>query len=207
MCRNIIITAAHCVWNNRNNPSAFKVDVGRYLKDSDPEGNVRTHQVTRIIAHAQYDPFRINNDIALLQVSPPIEYSNRVQPVCLPNRDGQPGEIARITGWGQTMGTGWDGILKQAAVPILTNQACANTMGAMVTENMICIGVQDGSQGGCMGDSGGPLVVRNNNSWMLVGLVSWGRRACNAFTVFCRVRNYVANNWIEQNANSLGGCQ
>ena len=76
--------------------SNFKI--GRYLKDSDPEGTVKTHQVTRIIAHAQYDPFRINNDIALLQVSPPIDYTTRVQPVCLPSRDGAPGEIARITG-------------------------------------------------------------------------------------------------------------
>jgi len=143
----------------------------------------------------------------LLQVTPSIVYNDKAQPVCLPNRDANIGEMARITGWGMTMGTGWDNVLKQAAIPVLTNQVCTNTMGSMVSPNMICIGYQDGSHGGCMGDSGGPLVVRDSGRWMLVGLVSWGRRACNAFTVFTRVRNYMANNWINENINALGGCQ
>ena len=52
--------------------------------------------------------------------------------------------------WGQTMGTGWDTVLKQAAIPILEQTYCRSYMGAMVSSNMICAGYDSGDHGGCM---------------------------------------------------------
>ena len=46
-----------------------------------------------------------------------------------------------------------------------------------IFEGMMCAGGKGGKDS-CQGDSGGPLVTRKdqNDSWSLVGVVSWGRR-------------------------------
>jgi secreted trypsin-like serine protease len=208
ICRNLIMIAAHCVYNNQHEPGIFRVDAGRYFKDEDTDG-ITKHNVEEIVVHERYSPFTIDSDIALLKISPYITYENHTQPVCLPDRDAQVGEVAHFSGWGQTMGTGWDGFLKQAALPVLDQTVCRNWMGSTVSNNMICTGKPAGDVSGCMGDSGGPLVIKNGNSWSLVGLVSWGRRTCsgvNTASVFCRVRNFVSNGWVQEKIQYLGGC-
>jgi hypothetical protein len=42
-----------------------------------------------------------------------------------------------------------------------------------VTDNMFCAGT-DGAQDACFGDSGGPLVIKSQDSYLQVGIVSWG---------------------------------
>ena len=43
-----------------------------------------------------------------------------------------------------------------------------------VIDQMLCAGYADGGKDACQGDSGGPMVIRKDDSWQLIGLVSWG---------------------------------
>lgn len=74
----------------------FKTE-GRYYKDQ-PSASLEYYGVDQIFVHPYYNPFTIDNDIALLHIDSPIEYNSYVQPVCLPNRDAYVSEMARITG-------------------------------------------------------------------------------------------------------------
>ena len=51
----------------------------------------------------------------------------------------------------------------------------------------------------CQGDSGGPLVIKENNKFIQVGIVSWGR-GCGDVGVYTRVSNYI--DWIKKNSRS-----
>lgn len=75
-----------------------------------------------------------------------------------------------------TMGTGWDNVLKQAAIPVLTNQNCAATMGGNVGPNMICIGYPDGSHGGCMVCTVSILVLVTCDILQLIYTISYEKR-------------------------------
>ena len=70
---------------------------GRYYRTQNTAG-ITTHRVTRIITHERWNPFTIDEDIALLSIDPPITYRDNAQPVCLPNRDVFVGEMAQLSG-------------------------------------------------------------------------------------------------------------
>lgn len=81
-----------------------------------------------------------------------------------------------------------------------------NSMGNMITENMMCAGVPSGKKTSCQGDSGGPLMVkRQDGKWMQVGIVSWGATSVNnigevtcgveqTYAIYTRLSNYF--DWI-----------
>lgn len=58
-------------------------------------------RVKRVVRHRSFDPRTLYNDIALLTLESPIQYSRSVRPICLPtaakNYGGQYGMVA---GWG-----------------------------------------------------------------------------------------------------------
>ena len=58
----------------------------------------QTIQVIQIITHERYG--RLNNDIALLKLSRPVMFNNKVQPICLPRQGEEPavGSKCYITG-------------------------------------------------------------------------------------------------------------
>lgn len=78
------------------------------------------------------------------------------------------------------------------------------SIGAALTNNMICAGVASGERSSCNGDSGGPLMMRRaDGGWIQVGIVSWGKMPMGAETscglpslygVYTRVSNYF--DWI-----------
>lgn len=204
-----IMTAAHCVANDRNRPEIFRVDVGRHFKDQLSPQTV-FHNVQRIFVHSAWNPVLINEDIALLYLATPINFGTYAQPLCLPNRDAMAGEMVTLTGWGMTMGTGWDDRLKQAVLPIAdAATTCRSNMGTMVNPTtMVCTGYPAGNHGACMGDSGGCLMARTpGGQYMSVGIVSWGRRTCQGagtYSVYTRTNYYVQNGWIQQTIASVG---
>jgi plasminogen len=207
LCRNIILTAAHCVHNDRFNPQKFEIHVGRYYRTQDTAG-ITKHRVTKIITHERWNQFTIDEDIAVLSIDPPITYSNIAQPVCFPNRDVYVGEMALLSGWGQTMGTGWDNELKQAFIPVISNDECRQMIN-VVSPNMLCTGYPQGGHGVCFGDSGGPLSVRDGNKWIQIGIVSWTAGRCNhprTLSGYARVRQYMNSGWLVSKINELGGC-
>ncbi|XP_043063876.1 trypsin alpha-like [Drosophila ficusphila] len=189
--KDIIITAAHCRFDEKGKMLKTKyiqVRVGSSLANS----NGTLIQVAAIKSHEDYpDPLK-NNDIAVMRLSKPLQFSSKVQAIPLAERNPSPGTLAMAFGWGAvkvTPSVGKD-ILeppKQLQGIDLQVQNCWKYFNDISGEN-IC--VKSPRQSTCRGDSGGPLVVDKQ----LVGVTSWGPAYCNDFAVFTGVPYF--RNWI-----------
>lgn len=67
-----------------------------------------TRPIRRIVLHPQYDQFTSDYDIALLELSAPVFFSDLVQPVCIPapSHTFTAGTSCFVTGWGVLMEDG-----------------------------------------------------------------------------------------------------
>lgn len=59
-------------------------------------------QVVDVHIHDAYDMFRFRNDIALIRVDPPFQYSHKVQAISLPPPGHRASGMAYASGWGLT---------------------------------------------------------------------------------------------------------
>lgn len=82
--------------------SNVKIYLGRHLQTgSNPNEISRT--VTRLIIHPSYSTINQNNDIALLQLSSSVTFTDYIRPVCLAAAGSVFGGGTKswITGWGK----------------------------------------------------------------------------------------------------------
>lgn len=47
----------------------------------------KLYDIERVFVHELYDDDAFSNDIALLKTTEPIQFSDEVQPICLPEKD------------------------------------------------------------------------------------------------------------------------
>lgn len=66
------------------------------------QDGVQRRQVKRIISHPDYNQMTFDYDIALLELDEPLEFSNTIQPICLPSSSHvfATGMSCWVTGWG-----------------------------------------------------------------------------------------------------------
>uniref|UniRef100_A0A3Q2P7M0 Peptidase S1 domain-containing protein n=1 Tax=Fundulus heteroclitus TaxID=8078 RepID=A0A3Q2P7M0_FUNHE len=181
-----VMTAAHCVQGTHH---------VKHQEGSNPNEVVRT--VSRIISHPDYY-FGPDNDIAILKLFTPVNFTSYISPVCLAasNSTFYSGVKSWVTGWGET---GYYGELKRT--PTYDQRICdySEIAGDIISDNMICAGFREGGKGPCFGDSGGPLVSKQGDRWIQAGIVSFGIGCAKPFfpAVYARVSQY--NNWINTN--------
>ncbi|XP_042559758.1 testisin-like, partial [Clupea harengus] len=199
-----VLSAAHCF------PSVGAGDLEVYLGRQNQEGSnpneVRT-TVSRIISHPSYDRFTKDNDIALLQLSAPVTFTNFIRPVCLAASESVfiNGPVSWVTGWGNIRegeSLPSPGTLQEVEVRVIVNTQCNSLYGVgTITDNMICAGVLAGGKDSCQGDSGGPLVSKQDSVWVQSGIVSFGRGCArpNFPGVYTRVSRY--QSWINSFIN------
>ncbi|KAF4115225.1 trypsin-2-like [Onychostoma macrolepis] len=202
-----VLSAAHCF--QEIDASNVVMYFGRQRQlGLNPNETYRT--ASRIINHPKYNYlYRYDNDIALVQLSSSVTFSDYIRPVCLAAAGSVfgGGTESWITGWGlrKPGGTLTD-ILQEVQVPIVSNNDCYNAFAAVttITSNMICAGVLNGGgKNSCQGDSGGPVVSRNSSLWIQSGIVSFGYDPCDNPkypSVFARVSQY--QDWITSNIGS-----
>ncbi|XP_019524515.1 PREDICTED: ovochymase-1 [Hipposideros armiger] len=199
-----ILTAAHCL-QSKNNPFFWTVVAGdhdRTLKESTEQ----VRRVKHVVVHEDFDRLSYDSDIALMQLSSPLEFSFAVRPVCLPHST-EPllsSEICVVTGWGSIREDGdLASRLQQIRVPVLEREMCEHTYYPAhpggITEKMICAGfAATGGKDFHQGDSGGPLVCRHEKDpFILYGIVSWGAGSAQPKKpgVFARVSVFL--DWIQ----------
>uniref|UniRef100_A0A8C4NKK2 Plasminogen n=1 Tax=Eptatretus burgeri TaxID=7764 RepID=A0A8C4NKK2_EPTBU len=141
------------------------------------------------------------NDIALIHIDPPAQIGSTIDVACLPSTVPlpQPGTSCFITGWGDTKGTEYNHVLKQAEVPLVSHKTCnsATYLQNSVSRNQFCAGYSQGGTDTCGGDSGGPLVCEDEGRYVLYGITSWGK-GCglpNKPGVYTRVSAFMQ--WIQ----------
>lgn len=199
-----VVTAAHCV----DGFAASNVTVRLGLHDrTAPDTWTQTRSLSSITVHELYElrevpggtPVyqRFNNDVAVLELSSPVTFTERVKPIMLAKTTRPVGQESIVTGWGRTGGgQPSSATLLEATLPMVSTTTCQPRFGVTVTDQMVCAGYENGAQGACNGDSGGPLVAPSPTAsgWELQGIVSWGSSGCNTYGVFAEVSEF--RDWI-----------
>ncbi|XP_071762954.1 plasminogen [Centroberyx gerrardi] len=189
-----VLTAAHCLEGSRS-PGAYKVLLGIHTE----RANEASKQERRLVSLVMGPN---GADIALLKLETPALINDKVLSVCLPEKDYvvPSGTECYVTGWGETQGTGGDGILKETGFPVIENKICnrPSYLNGRVKDHEMCAGNIEGGTDSCQGDSGGPLVCNSQNRFILQGVTSWGLGCANAMKpgVYARVSKFVE--WIDR---------
>jgi len=199
---NWILTAAHCTRNNNGTTipaSSMLVKVGADNPLDSRQG--KTYLVSEAIVHESYDSQTRENDIALLRLQQPIDYTN-ARPIKLviaedvKNGATDPGVMSWVTGWGliQVNPAQYPTTLQKVQLPIVTRAQAAKVWGNIIPQTDIMAGYENRNMDACTGDSGGPLVVPVIDEYKVAGIVSWGSLNCNTYGGYTRVSDF--ENWI-----------
>uniref|UniRef100_A0A914X2U2 Peptidase S1 domain-containing protein n=1 Tax=Plectus sambesii TaxID=2011161 RepID=A0A914X2U2_9BILA len=172
-----VLTAAHCVNNNRN-AQQYTVVLGGHIKsDAAEDGRVEI-QVASIVVHEGYNnPRKHENDVAVLTLVRAAPLNRYINTICLAQQDVEPGTQCVVTGWGSSQGSAQGNSLQQVVVPIIEQDICNDRShyAGQLTDGMMCAGYDQGGKDSCQGDSGGPLVCPvGDGVWQQMGVVSWG---------------------------------
>ncbi|CAL1277415.1 unnamed protein product [Larinioides sclopetarius] len=205
-----VLTAAHCLTDAEN----FIMFFGKYnrsVEHDDQEVKVgRSYQLT---PHPNFNEENFDNDIAIVKFQPDVQYSERIQPVCLPTQESTErnvisGRKGYLTGWGINENRLQSDKLMMAHLPVQSEETCLEAyqkrnLPVNLNAGKFCAGYPHGSTSACEGDSGSPLVFyeRETDRHILEGIVSFGMAGdCSdpeKYTVFAKVSNFME--WILQN--------
>ncbi|CAG0923898.1 unnamed protein product, partial [Notodromas monacha] len=157
----------------------------------------------------------VYNNLAILYLARPVEYTPVIGPVCLPpfearNFDGQ---LCWTAGWGKDA-FGHKGefqaILKEVDVPVQNPQTCQNLLGHVLStpgrpykfnaRQHICAGGIAGKDA-CDGDGGSALVCQNqfDKKFYLAGIVAFGVGCAQPDVPGGYVNVVTFNEWIRHN--------
>nr|CAH7731242.1 unnamed protein product [Callosobruchus chinensis] len=207
-----VLTAAHCILNS----TIVGVRLGEYNlsteKDCEPNGDycappTQDFYIEKIIGHPDYNSRTLDNDIALVKLATPANFSYaNVQPICLPIEDMDlSGKFAVVTGWGVTEEGFKSPELLKASIPVMPINECRRIYRhfAPIQDSQICAGGYAGRDS-CGGDSGGPMnyvgMVDGSPRFVQYGIVSYGPRQCGTVEkpgIYTRVAYHLE--WILDN--------
>ncbi|XP_034055547.1 prostasin-like [Gymnodraco acuticeps] len=195
-----VLTAAHCIPGYLTN---MTVVLGRESMKGKNLNEV-SRAVDKIITHPAYDALSDDNDMALLKLSSPVNFTDYIQPVCLASANSTfyTGDNNWVVGFGATSFGGPNAdTLQEVRVPIVGNNECTCAY-PYLTDNMICAGLRAGGIDSCQRDSGGPMMIKTGSVWVQSGVVSFGERcALPDFPgVYAVVSNY--EDWIKNHTGS-----
>jgi secreted trypsin-like serine protease len=196
-----VITAAHCTKTSSGTAIPFTdmyVRVGLNNPANGSDG--KKYLLSEVFVHENYNDVTYDNDIALLHIKGPINYSNASPVKIVSDADVNegainPGVIAWVTGWGyvHVSPNVNPGSLQKVQLPIVSNLQ-ASTVWTKIPASDLMAGYLNGGKDACNGDSGGPLVVPVYGEYKLAGLVSWGSSNCNTYGGYTKVSLF--DTWI-----------
>ncbi|KAF2905284.1 hypothetical protein ILUMI_00878 [Ignelater luminosus] len=217
-----ILTAAHCLLRIPETWKLLSVRLGEHNLETEEDCEVDTEgfkecsddpidiPVEKEIPHELYDPKDPSqtHDIALLRLSREVEFTDFIQPICLPltqrlKNEYYIGQTMTVIGWGRTETRSQSDIKLKVDIPIRSKSDCApmyRKYGVTLKSSQVCAGGID-SKDACGGDSGGPLIIldktETEHNYIEYGIVSLGPIACgvkNLPGVYTRVADYI--DWI-----------
>ncbi|CAL8263154.1 unnamed protein product [Arctogadus glacialis] len=200
-----VLSAAHC-FPNVHDVGPYIIYVGRH-KLNGFNMHQESHRVRRVVVPESYVEPQRGNDLALVELSRPVSWSDYVQPICVPDQGALfPGGLdCMVTGWGHirdNVALPGLGVLQQVRVPIISSPSCQQLFDVnpgdpedhvKILPDELCAGYPEGGRDACQGDSGGPLVCSMANAtWVQAGVVSFGLgcAAQNRPGVYARVSSF-----------------
>uniref|UniRef100_A0A8C5DUU3 coagulation factor Xa n=1 Tax=Gouania willdenowi TaxID=441366 RepID=A0A8C5DUU3_GOUWI len=191
----IILTAAHCV----NQSHFIHVKLGE-VNTLVNDGNESMHLIETIVVHSHYRAETYHNDIALIKLIQPIQFSRFILPACIPEKSFAEKVLMKqpygmISGL-DSLSTRTSTTLQRLSLPFMDRMTCVESSNLRITTRMFCAGYEHFAKGTCQGDSGGPHVTRYRDTYFITGIVSWGDRCVPnvKYSVFTQVSKYIL--WI-----------
>lgn len=200
----IILTAAHCM----NQSRYIYIKLGEF-DTLVHHGNEATHQVETIVTHNKYRPDTYHNDIALIKLATPIQFTRFILPACIPEPDFAEKVLMRqqegmVSGFGR-LGEGRQAspILQRLAVPYVDRHTCIESTQLRISARMFCAGYHSSPKDACQGDSGGPHVTRYRDTYFVTGIVSWGEGCARKgkYGIYTQVSKFIP--WIREGIAKL----
>ncbi|CAF0711785.1 unnamed protein product, partial [Brachionus calyciflorus] len=189
-----ILTASHCVIS-----PYWKAYLGYH--DIRLISKVREIRISTIIKHPDYNSTNYQNDLALFKLKTPVVFSDTIRPICLSDAyTAMVGKEAIVVGWGKISESGmFPNRLQQANVKIKSNSEC---QFFDLKKTQLCAGITDQGniKDSCQGDSGSPLFTKEGDTYVLIGIVSFGRTTCDGYGVYTNVYEYL--DWIKDTIKS-----
>ncbi|XP_045713211.1 putative serine protease 42 [Phyllostomus hastatus] len=175
-----VLTAGHCIFRRRD----YSVKMGD--RSVFQEITSVVVPVKSITVHPRFTTVgTIHHDLALLQLNYPVNFTFTIFPICIPDVTFKVAAGTRcwVTGWGRKQEIGGElasFTLQKVDQYIIYYDKCNKMVKKamwktrdVVLPGMIC-GYKDVGKDSCQGDSGGPLVCEYNDTWVQMGIVSWG---------------------------------
>lgn len=109
--------------------------------------------IKRIVQHENWDENTIDFDYALLELSSPLKFTDKVNPIALPSKNEilPFGTICELSGWGQTLNDSEPvEYLRKLSHSIMDQRECATDVKDIraLTSRMFCAGPKgDGKSG------------------------------------------------------------
>ena len=156
--QNQVITAAHCVEGAlpimdtvSSISSVFTIytfsQVIAGAHNRILEGGHQKRHIESMEAHADHNNPRFNNDVAIITVTEPFDFSDpNVQPIAMFMSDDSEipaNTICNATGWGILYGSPFatpPNALQWIQIPVLSHQDCETLHSGYITDGMVCAG-------------------------------------------------------------------
>jgi secreted trypsin-like serine protease len=173
-----VLSAAHCT---STGVQTYLIIAGANNRNQlEPNQQRRTVPASDFIAHPNYGPLRLINDIAVLRFTQAYTFNEFVRPVVMASDDSNRHVDARVhvSGFGRISDSNQltSEIVLFTVKTVISNAACAQQFPLLIQDSTICaVGSPDINNSVCNGDSGGPLTIRDGDSNSVqVGVVSFG---------------------------------
>lgn len=154
-----------------------------------------------LITHPKYSRKKIVNDIALIRLPQPLNYTENIDVANLRinDRSTYVGKNVTASGFGKTSDSSSPSkTLMYTTLTVITNTVCARSyQSGLVDNTKLCTsaGTRFDPHSTCQGDSGGPLVLTGSTEQ--IGLVSFGGNSCQRGTPVAFTRINVHKDFIE----------
>ena len=179
-----VLTAAHCIGSKLASDIIIGTNHQTILKEETRNCSDLV-EVSEIRIHPKYESFLQGDDLVILVLARiPNCFGDANGPTAIlldhgefwPKIEIAPIPKATVLGWGKIEVGGVVSLnLKAVELNLYTTHQCSHVYNMQLATPNRCSGTfpHDGSDS-CSGDSGGPLVVEYNESFVQVGVVSWG---------------------------------
>ncbi|XP_037048739.1 phenoloxidase-activating factor 2-like isoform X2 [Bradysia coprophila] len=205
----VVLTAAHCIDSIK--PGKLVIRAGEWdLSETDEQYLHQDRSVRSIVIHKGFSKQSLHNDIALLILTSPVELTDTVNTVCLPQMNAQYNDQrCFVSGWGKDsygVTGSYQTILKKVEVPVISHDMCQRQLRQTILgkffrlhRSFICAGGDSNFGDSCKGDGGSPMMCYNadTNSYDQIGIVAWGI-GCNQFKIPAAYVNVATmRRWID----------
>lgn len=164
-------------------PDLVTVLLGRYNLNVADEHGSRNSSISEIIIHPDWNHNNNNfdADIAIVIMSDAVEFSDQIQPVCLPvPRFTEVVGVGTVVGWGKSAQTEYnqqDPKPTQLDIPAVNASYCYPRFPDLAdasSHRAFCGGFDNEGKGPCLGDSGGGFYLKDaaTSSWAVAGIIS-----------------------------------